>query len=140
MPEREKILIVVREWITKAESDLTASAHILKLGANSPADTVCFHAQQCVEKYLKAVLVYHLVDFPKTHDIEQIVRLLPGGFHPTITVEEQKTLTRYATAERYPPFREVPVAEARRAVALARRVRRDVRKHLPKEALRAGRR
>jgi HEPN domain-containing protein len=39
-------------------------------------DTVCFHAQQCVEKYLKAFLVLEGIDFPKTHDIGKISALL----------------------------------------------------------------
>lgn len=67
MPEREKILLVVREWVARAENDLMAAVHTLKLGEGCPTDTVCFHAQQCVEKYLKAVLVRELVDFPKSN-------------------------------------------------------------------------
>jgi hypothetical protein len=46
-----------------------AAAQILKLGKDAPTDTVGFHAQQCVEKYLKAVLVYRSIPFTKTHDI-----------------------------------------------------------------------
>lgn len=58
MPASEAVLTVVREWIVKAEHDLTAAVQILKLGKAAPTEAVCFHAQQCVEKYLKAVLVY----------------------------------------------------------------------------------
>ena len=53
----------------------------------------------------------------------------------SLSVEEQDLLTEYAVAPRYPGWREVPLAEARRAVALARRVRKHVRSLLPKEAL-----
>jgi hypothetical protein len=49
MPASEAVLTVVREWIIKADHDLTAAAQILKLGKATPAETVCFHAQQCVE-------------------------------------------------------------------------------------------
>jgi HEPN domain-containing protein len=56
MPDPEKIAIVVSEWVAKAENDLTNAAHTLKLGKACPTDTVCFHAQQVVEKYLKALL------------------------------------------------------------------------------------
>lgn len=48
MPEREKVLAVVREWMVKAENDLTTAAHTLELGDDCPTDTVCFHTQQCV--------------------------------------------------------------------------------------------
>ncbi|MBW8876798.1 MAG: HEPN domain-containing protein [Acidobacteria bacterium] len=57
MPDREELFVVCKEWLFKADNDLANAAHTLKLGASCPTDTVCFHAQQCVEKYLKAVLV-----------------------------------------------------------------------------------
>jgi HEPN domain-containing protein len=40
-----------------------------------PCDTVCFHAEQCAEKYLKGFLTYHQIEFPKTHSIETLVGL-----------------------------------------------------------------
>ena len=49
-----------RAWIKKAESDLKTAEHTLTLKENCPFDTVCFHAQQCAEKYLKALLVYKI--------------------------------------------------------------------------------
>ncbi len=69
MPDSEKLLAVFGGWIVKAENDLKTAAHTLKLGRDCPTDTVCFHAQQCVEKYFKACLVLEGVDFPKTHDL-----------------------------------------------------------------------
>ena len=79
MPAPDRVLAVVREWVVKAENDLTNAAHVLKLAAECPSDTVCFHAQQCVEKYLKALLVLDGIDFPKTHDIERLTALLGAG-------------------------------------------------------------
>lgn len=78
MPDPEKVLSVVREWVAKAENDLKTAAHTLKLGKDCPTDTVCFHAQQCVEKYLKALLVWKGIDFPKTHDLEKLIGMLPA--------------------------------------------------------------
>jgi HEPN domain-containing protein len=51
-------LALVRLWIEKAESDYKAFQKLLEMGEDCPFDTVCFHAQQCVEKYIKARLVY----------------------------------------------------------------------------------
>lgn len=34
-----------------------------KIKPNPPTDTICFHAQQCAEKYLKAYLVYQDIEF-----------------------------------------------------------------------------
>ncbi|MFQ5432583.1 MAG: HEPN domain-containing protein [Nitrospinota bacterium] len=101
MPENEKIIIVVREWTEKADNDLKNAAHTLKMGSDCPTDTVCFHAQQCVEKCLKALLVFKRIDFTKTHDIGELVTLIPGRTRPTLSIDEQQRLTAYATVTRY---------------------------------------
>ena len=136
MPENDKVITVVHEWVIKAENDLKAASHILKLGEECPTDIVCFHAQQCVEKYLKAFLVLEGIDFPKTHDIEVLTALLPKRVQPKLADEEQAKLTEYATVARYPGWGPIPLAEARRAVVTARRVRKEMRALLPKETLR----
>jgi HEPN domain-containing protein len=139
MPDREKRIVVCREWLLKADNDLTNAAHTLKLGEDCPTDTVCFHAQQCVEKYLKAVLVLEGIDFPKTHDLETLLSLIPTESRPDLSDEEQARLTEYATSARYLGWEELSLAAARSAVALARRVRRSVRRGLPRKALRRPR-
>jgi HEPN domain-containing protein len=70
---------LVRAWIDKAEEDYRCFQHTLKMADDCPFDTVCFHSQQCVEKYLKARLVSLGIDFPKIHDIAAIIKLLPAG-------------------------------------------------------------
>jgi HEPN domain-containing protein len=57
-----------REWADKAEGDW----QVARRESESPSpvwDAVCFHAQQCAEKYLKASLEEHGIAFPKTHDL-----------------------------------------------------------------------
>lgn len=130
-------LAVLRQWVEKAEHDLTAAAQIQKLGKGAPTDTVCFHAQQCVEKYLKAVLVDHGIPFAKTHDIEVLMKLVPPHRRPTMTPTEQKLFTSYAVVVRYPQAgMAIPLRESRSAVAVARRIRREVRRTLPRSAIR----
>ena len=145
MPKREQVYVVLREWMEKADHDLKTASHTLTLGEQCPTDTVCFHAQQCVEKYLKAMLVLEGIDFPKTHNLKSLMGLLPDRACPSLSAEEQQRLltkdeqallTPYAVVTRYPGWREIPLAEARRAVTLARRVRKEVRRLLPKKALR----
>jgi HEPN domain len=82
MPVPNPAIAVVRDWIVKAENDLRNPAHTLKLGADCPTDTVCFHAQQCAEKYIKALLVFGATPFPKTHNIQVMSALsaiIPTG-------------------------------------------------------------
>ena len=102
MPKPEHVMVVVREWITKAENDLKNAANTLKMGEDCPTDTVCFHAQQCSEKYLKALMVWKGIPFPKTHDLSSLIALLPKDLQNLLSVEEQELLTEYATVTRYP--------------------------------------
>ncbi len=62
MPEPDKVTLVIREWVIKAENDLKTAVHTLEMEDDCPTDTVCFHAQRCVEKYLKAFLVLKEID------------------------------------------------------------------------------
>jgi HEPN domain-containing protein len=136
MRDPDRVNIVVAEWVLKAENDLKNAAHTLKLRQECPTETVCFHAQQCVEKYLKGLMVLLDISFPKTHEIEKLVWLLPPQTVASLSPDEQGRLTSYAVAVRYPESPSPSLVEARKAVALARRVRREVRRLLPRAALR----
>ncbi len=137
MPKVEFIIKVAGEWISKAENDLKNAVHTLKMADDCPTDTVCYHAQQCTEKYLKVILVWKGIPFPKTHNLKTLVSLVPKDLQHIITGEEQELLTEYATVTRYPgDYEDIPLSEARVSVRIARRVRKDIRAHLPKEVLR----
>jgi HEPN domain-containing protein len=137
MPPPNPLIVLLREWLLRADHDLLNAAHTLTLGADCPTETVCFHAQQCVEKYIKALLVFRGTPFSKMHDIRELRALLPPKFRPKLDKKTQDRLTGYAVIIRYPRGRdEIPLKEARQAVALARRVRREARRHLPRAALR----
>ena len=65
MSEADEILVIARDWVQKAENDLKNAAHTLRMGKDCPTDTVCFHAQQCVEKYLKVFWFQRELTSPK---------------------------------------------------------------------------
>lgn len=133
----DAVAAVAREWIAKAESDLLTASHTLKLGRRCPTDAVCFHAQQCAEKYIKALLVLQQIDFPKTHDLEALAARLRGSRKPGLAPDDLARLKRYATVTRYPGAEEIPLTDAREAIAAVRRVRKSIRTLLPRRALRA---
>lgn len=136
MPANKHLLAVVREWVAKAENDWKTAVHMLKLGGECPTDTVCFHAQQCVEKYLKALLVLQSVAFPKTHNIEELMARLPAAIRPRLSSEDQERLTDFAAVVRYPgTYDPILLAEARRVVKTVRGVRSEIRKAFPKSVL-----
>ena len=60
---------LTNEWIAKAEGDHATAARELQVLQNPNYDAVCFHAQQCAEKYLKARLQEMGISFGKTHDL-----------------------------------------------------------------------
>jgi HEPN domain-containing protein len=65
-----------RDWIEKAEADYLAAVDLARRRKLLLHDMVCFHCQQSAEKYLKARLEEGAVNFPKTHDLENLLALL----------------------------------------------------------------
>ena len=61
--------------IRKANSDYVAAASLIGDDSELHSDIIAFHCQQCIEKYLKAFLIYHDVDYPKTHNLELLLYL-----------------------------------------------------------------
>ncbi|MBI4430288.1 MAG: HEPN domain-containing protein [Candidatus Omnitrophica bacterium] len=117
----------------KAEEDFRNAEHTLTLKENCPLNTVCFHAQQCVEKYLKALLVSKGIDFPKTHNIAELVALLPTDIRIPLSAEEQEQLTDYATFTRYTgDWEPATRLEAEISMTVARKARETIKNYLPK--------
>ena len=135
MPSPEQVARVASEWVEKAEHDFQAAVWLLELGQAAPTDVVCFHAQQCVERYSKSLMVLAQLPVPKTHDIEKVLALMPEGGQLSLTPAEMRALTGYAAEMRYPGHAPVSLEEAQRAVELARRVRAQARDILPEKAL-----
>lgn len=124
----------VRQWLAKAGADLRASRHLLG-GAASLSYAAAFHAQQAAEKFLKAVLVWHQIEFPKTHEMGRLVDLVRMA-DATLAdlVADAAALTPYGVEMRYPGDLPEPTpTEAREAVAVSERVRQEVLQHLPSE-------
>ena len=86
----------------------------------------CFEAQQAAEKAIKAVLVHHQIEFPKTHVIADLLDLLAGhGVTVPDEIRDAKSLTRYAVATRYVGLVEdLTETHYQRAIDLASRVLR----------------
>ena len=59
---------LVREWLQKAKQDLS-SAKFLSDMKPLPKDIIGFHCQQAVEKCMKAFLVLHNIEPPRSHDL-----------------------------------------------------------------------
>jgi HEPN domain-containing protein len=122
-------------WLKKADNDLKTAKD--ELNTENPAtDTVCFHAQQCAEKYLKAYLIYHQVYFRKTHNIAELIELCKKVDPDFETLYDFKAerLTPYAVEARYPEEFFFPsLEEAKEAIETAEKVKAFVVEKLKKE-------
>jgi HEPN domain-containing protein len=82
---------------------------------------ITFHSQQAAEKYCKALLVYHQVEFPKTHDLADLVELLATVDKVSAEkLSEIDVLNPYAIESRYPgDYPDISFESAKTAVELA---------------------
>jgi HEPN domain-containing protein len=90
------------EWVEAAERDRDA-VRILAEAARVPHEIVAFHAQQCAEKYLKALLVQHGRRVPFVHDLLKLNREAQELCDGLAALEtECERLTPFGTVTRYP--------------------------------------
>jgi HEPN domain-containing protein len=117
----------IAEWVAKAEADIATARRELLVRKQANFDAVCFHAQQCVEKYLKAKLVDAGITFHKTHDLVALLALLLPKeplwqpWKPSLA-----KLTHYAVTVRY-PGESAGKRDAAEAVKLAESICIEVR-------------
>ena len=92
----------IKQWIVKGDHDL-GTAKVTYLHIPEYLDTVTFHCQQAVEKYLKAYLIYQNVSFKFTHDLIYLLDLITQkdtDFEPYY--DSVSELQGYAVEIRYP--------------------------------------
>ena len=114
-------------WLLHARCDLRAGI-VLRADSWVLSEHACFHFQQAAEKALKGVLVARGLDFPRTHDVRQLLAMLiTSGMRVPREVQRAEVLTPYAVQTRYPedspdiPDHELEAAQAAAAVAWADR-------------------
>ncbi len=98
----EKTIEIVKQWIIKGDHDL-GTAKVTYLHIPEYLDTVTFHCQQAVEKYLKAYLIYNSVTFRFTHDLIYLLELIVTDDTEFENYLDSVTeLQSYAVEVRYP--------------------------------------
>ena len=118
----EHIIQRAQKWVQFAEEDLRLAEHALQLSSGCPYRLIAYHAQQCAEKYIKAFLVYHEIDFPYTHNLRRLLQLC--GQDISMDLEQADSLTPFAITTRYPGVdEEVSLAEAISAIELSKTVK-----------------
>ncbi len=115
---------LVQKWLTKAEEDLAVANQLLADDVPYYA-VVGFHARQAAEKFIKAFLVSKQIDFPKTHDLRQLIALVrPIDARLADGLDPSNILSDYGVETRYPgDLPELSKDDATNASVLASNVR-----------------
>ena len=130
---RPEQLYLIRQWIEKAEEDYKNAEYTLTLKEDCPVSTVCFHSQQCIEKYLKALLICHSLPVPRSHDLVELYHRLAPENRPALSEEGLAILNRYAVESRSPGGWEVILrSEAEDAFRIARTLCQAIIRNLSK--------
>ncbi len=118
---------IVAEWIARTEGDWNVAQREWRARRRPNYDAVCFHAQQCAEKYLKGRLSAGGADPPRIHDQLALLDAV-AALEPELSPlrEEMALLTVYAVRNRYPGDAATR-DEAGRCIAALRRFRRQIR-------------
>lgn len=129
----DELSIYVQEWFKKANNDLRNAEILLNCSDNEiPYDTLCFHCQQASEKYIKGYLICKGMDFPKTHNLADLVGICNQtdiSFSKYIT--EMEKLTPYAVEIRYPDDFYMPSEEeAREAYKIASEIKNFIKQKI----------
>lgn len=121
---------ITLEWIAKAEADFATAQRELGVTDRPNYDGVCFHAQPCAEKYLKAFLQESNIVFPRTHDLADLLGLTLSIEPGWIAMQpDLNTLSAFAVESRY-PGESSGLDEAKEAVQKCDSVRGVVRRAL----------
>ena len=107
---------ITKEWVKKAEEDYV----LARQGQRSKVPVhggVCFHCQQCAEKYMKVLLQELGLSVPKIHDLDMLLTDLKATYPALRAVRRGLLfLSDFAVDPRYPGAS----ATRRKAVAALR--------------------
>ena len=94
---------ITEEWVQKAEGDFATMQREFAVTGRPNYDAVCFHAQQCVEKYLKGRMQEAQIAFPKTHNLpvllDMVLQIEPQW---AAFADDLADLNAHGVAVRYP--------------------------------------
>jgi len=122
----------IKNRLFRANEDIAVIESLIKSGAENYTSSICFHAQQASEKFLKAFLAFHDVEFSRTHDLEYLL-LECQKIDKTSFQIDFKSLTDFGVTVRYPDDFYIPdKKEALEYRDIALKVKETVEKQILK--------
>ena len=120
----------IRQWLFRADEDMAVINSLASQHIEHYTSSICFHAQQAVEKFLKAFLIYHDRDFPRTHDLDYLLEKC-CEIDSAFCGIDLKSLTDYGVSVRYPDDFYVPeVQETKDYINIAKEIKQIVEERL----------
>jgi HEPN domain-containing protein len=121
----------LRDWIEKADHDL-GTAIVIHQYIPDYSDTLAFHCQQAVEKYIKCLLEKYSIPFRRSHDLRYLLDLLDEKIPIDVEFYERvMKLNAFSMEIRYPDIKiEVPEDDRNTAISIAREFREFLKIHL----------
>lgn len=129
----DEVLSEVGLWLVFADDDI-ATAELLIDRLELMPRQAGFHAQQAAEKALKAVYIFQQVQYPFSHNLDELRNGIPEGWRLKAEFPNLKALSDWAVEQRYPGAQRANTREdarrhVRQARALLDAVRRDLEAH-----------
>ncbi len=115
---------IIKKWIKKADHDL-GTAILTFNHIPEYRDTIAFHCQQAVEKYLKGYLIFLDVEFRRYHDLIYLAELIcqKAPINDDL-ITKLTELEDYAVEIRYPDTEiELTDEEIQNAISISREIR-----------------
>jgi HEPN domain-containing protein len=121
----------IGEWVAKAEEDCAGAIALNRRRKTPLPNLVCFHAQQCAEKYLKAFLLFQKISFPRIHDLVALLDLCVEQDRSFEALRQASLhLDPYSVLFRY-PGQDATIEDAKPALEAMRTIRTFIRYRLP---------
>lgn len=132
MGENKPITKYTADWLARANEDVQVAEILLK--EDGLPNSVCFHAQQAAEKYLKSFLAFQEKNIRKVHDLVAILTFceeIDASFDSLR--EEVDFLNKFYIETRYPgDYSDFTLKDAKEASEVVHKIKEFVMSKIKK--------
>jgi HEPN domain-containing protein len=120
---------ILQEWLDKGDEELMSAEYLSTMRHPTPDETICYLCQQSAEKYLKGFLFVQDIEPPRTHNLEELIKMcLPFNGEFSVITAKAELLTKYAVITRYPNELNITSDDMRAALRYAKDIQSFVKK------------
>ena len=115
---------IINKWIEKADHDI-GTAELIMQYIPEYRDTISFHCQQAVEKYLKTYLIFIDLEVVRSHNLILLLDMISQKQNISDELYDQATiLQQFAVDVRYPEVTlDLSDFDIKNAIEIARLIR-----------------